>query len=195
MFCYKCGKELLDNASFCSYCGTKVEIPLEKEEPVKNEDKSIATEDKSIVTEDKSATIVTESISTKESADSHQDKLNEPDNKENSHSKNRWGIVTGIIIMVIAKVFGKAIAHDRSAMRFLSYAIPGLVCGLLLGIIPYVVLIKCTSFEHKTSYLVMILLGGGIVGLIGGLMFAVPYAIILSVAIFALHKINNKDGE
>ena len=32
MFCHKCGKELLDSAKYCRYCGTDVDIETEKNE-------------------------------------------------------------------------------------------------------------------------------------------------------------------
>lgn len=184
MFCHKCGKELLNDAQFYSYCGTKIEIPISN-----NDANSVLNPPR--ISEDNN-----------DMKEIHDSNNNQNEKRDNTKLEWLWnkiksgmGILLFVLFAAFSRVVGRMIASDRNAMRFLSYAIPGFVCGVLLGIIPYVVLIKCTSFEHKTSYLVMILLGGGIVGLIGGLMFAAPYAVILSVIIFALHKINNKDGE
>ena len=182
MFCHKCGKELLNDAQFCSYCGTKIEIPIS------NNDTNIKLN---------SPMIADENIDMKEI---HTSNNNQNEKRDNTKLEWLWNKIksgSSILLLVLclafSKVVGRMIASDRNTMRFLSYAIPGLLCGVLFGIIPYVVLIKCTSFEKKKSYLVMILLGGGIAGLIGGLMFSVPYAVILSVIIFALHKIDNKE--
>ena len=112
MYCHKCGKQLLPDADFCSYCGTKT--PFHSEQ-IQDDSQGEAVDEKS-TSSDLEEPHITDSIELNDSDEGETD----DDNKE---SGTFLGKVIYIVITLIALAFVKAIAksvvRDQNTLRVL----------------------------------------------------------------------------
>ena len=81
-----------------------------------------------------------------------------------------WGEKKGVEFMEESKI-----------LHVLTYAVPGLLCGLLAGLIPFYLLKQRGNDNPKYSLRRWIFIISGIAGLIGGISFSIGAAVILSV--------------
>lgn len=189
MYCHKCGNKLVKNATFCSYCGTKVEFAFD------NTDNDIAMKQPSM------ETIPNDDISPKQKIDSKNEsiwsnsKIKVILEKLKPQAKTVGWFIIVLLGASLAKMIGRGSArnlHSRlhlsnyDPMVILSYAVPGFICGLIFGLIPYIIYKKRSNVEVKDCLLIF--LGNGVLGLYGGIPYSIGGAIVLSLIVFLMTR-------
>ncbi len=184
MFCHKCGNRLVNAATFCSYCGTKVEFPSNNSEPTQSSTEVSLDKEHYNMIDNHSETT---SYSTIEESNT---KLNSYWEKIKSYSKTVFWFILVLILGGLAKAVGRTMARstiaNKDLMLLLSYAIPGFIVGLLFAIIPAVILKKKKEADKKKNIIIFIF--NGLLGLYGGIPFALGGAIILSLIVVFIQK-------
>lgn len=180
MYCHKCGKQLLPDADYCSYCGTKTPVQFEQSQ---NDSRCEAAEVRNSLPamEESHAK---DSIELTES----EEKNNDDDNKTGTFLSKAVYIFITLLALAFLKVIARLVVQDQNALRVLSYAVPGFLFGVMMGIVAYIVLIKSIDMENKIWHIFVILGVSGVMGLIGGIPFAIGGSIISSVIIFIMRK-------
>ena len=158
MFCEKCGKELHKDASFCSYCGAKVE----RYDEVKHNTISIERNDAADCADSSSQSIFKKILS-------------------------GLGTVVSLFIFLLAATIGKQIVHDPSAVRVLSYVLPGVLVGGVFSLIAHFIYGKYSD-NTKTSVKLMIWIIPLVAGVIVGVYGAAICGILLVIGLFATSK-------
>lgn len=158
MFCEKCGKELHEGASFCSFCGLKVELPVSSipedkiEEPTKIEISPVQEEQPA-----SSSSVVKKILS-------------------------GIGTVVSFLLFATAAVIGKEIAHNGSAARVISYTLPGILTGCVVAGILCAIY---SNRQEKTSMAPKVIMwcvsiGAGLLaGIYGAIFLGILGAIII----------------
>lgn len=182
MYCHKCGKPLFQNAEYCSYCGTKTPVCSEQAQE-DSQSNNVEEHDTSLDLEE-IHTIDAVKLSDLD------EKNNDDDNDEKPTtflSKAIYVIVT-LISLIFIKVIVRSIVHDKNTLQVLSYAVPGFISGIVIGIVAYIILIKCSDIDNKIWHIAVILGVSGVMGLIGGIPFAIGGSIVSSVVVFIISK-------
>lgn len=183
MYCHKCGNKLVKGASFCSYCGTKVEFSFD------NNDNAIESE--------QLLDVVPNNIEPppKQNNSNNEELVNENKGKSFFERLKPKVQMVGWLILVlgggaVAKVIGRNVSKSYISQYgpgvVLSYAVPGLICGLLFGVIPYALLKKRKDVEIRDCYLIFLI--SGILGIYGGIPFSIGGALVLSLIVFLMTR-------
>lgn len=188
MYCHKCGNKLVKSATFCSYCGTKVEFAFD------NTDNAIKSE--------QLLDLVSSSLESPSKQNSSQNETIENNRKANvilEKIKSKAQTIGWFVLVLIgagaAKVIGRGFARgqlsrlhlsDYDPMLIVSYAVPGFICGLIFGFIPYIIYKKRSDVAIKDCLLIFLV--NGILGLYGGIPYSIGGAIVLSLIVFAMTK-------
>lgn len=154
MFCEKCGKELHVDASFCSYCGAKVE----RHDEGKSDNISSDRDDATACTDSSSSSIGKKVL-------------------------RGLGTVVGVFFFLLAATIGKLIVHDPSVVRVLSYILPGVLVGCVFSLIAHLVYGKYSN-SSKTIIKIMIWIVPLTAGVIMGVYGAGICGILLTVVLF-----------
>ena len=183
MYCHKCGNKLVKGATFCSYCGTRVEFDFD------NNDNPIESKQSSDMVPNNIESPPKHKITTNE------DIVNENKGKtffEKIKPKVQtigWlflVLVGGAVAKVIGRNVSKSYISKYGPGVVLSYAVPGLICGVLFGVIPYVLLKKRKDVKLKDCYLIFLI--NGLLGVYGGIPFSIGGALVLSVIVFLITR-------
>lgn len=182
MYCHKCGKQLFPDAAFCNYCGSKIPVRFEQSQD-DSQSNSIEEYDDSLSLKE------IHTADTVELSDS--DEKNNDDNNDEKPtsflSKAVFVIVT-LIALTFMKVIAQLIVHDKNALRVLSYAVPGFMIGIVIGIVAYIIFIKYSDIDNETWHIAVILGVSGVMGLVGGISFAIGGSVISSIIVFIIAK-------
>lgn len=182
MYCHKCGKQLFQNAEYCSYCGTKTPVCSEQAQE-DFQSNTVKEHDNSLDSEEIHAT---DAVKSSDSDEKHND--DDDDEKPTTFLSKAIYVIVTLIALTFIKVVTRSIIHDNNALQVLSYAVPGFICGIVIGIVAYIILIKCSDIDNKVWHIAVILGVSGIMGLIGGIPFAIGGSVISSIIIFIVAK-------
>ena len=157
MFCHVCGKALIENAKYCSYCGAKIEIPSE------NSERKIE------------ALFLGKKKIEKDKHESESDFL----------KKIAMKIGTGFVYLIgfaciaIAGAIGREIVKEPGAGRVVSYVLPGLLLGIVLSAVT-IFISDVIKINYNKSHIFLIFSINVICGIIGGISFVFISFIIIN---------------
>lgn len=181
MFCDNCGKQIMEHAKFCRYCGFSLN------QNSLNERKSVSSPN--LIREkpeDERYRCTNSTASMKANARENPKILNEQvEEKKTTIFAKILYFIGFIIVLSFGKVIPKAIIKDPSSNLFVSHIIGGLVMGVVSGVIPYYLGIKWGDrFANPRIATWGSLIVCGVAGLVGGLVIAIPVTVILSLIIW-----------
>ncbi|MBP1763505.1 MAG: zinc-ribbon domain [Firmicutes bacterium] len=172
MYCEKCGKQITASAVYCKHCGQK--IIFEHEDCLSD-------------INCKKETVVLETTNGSENT------CNNKETKDSSSSTGGLSIVGFVIAIATGKGLAKSYYNDPVAHRYIEHIGGGLLSGAVCGIIPFFLShqrkagLKKSNFVSWGSFLFCT-----VAGLVGGLTFAIPASICLTIIIWYMSK---KEGE
>lgn len=152
MYCEKCGKELHDGASFCSFCGRKVEsYHIHDEEPYDKRQEDISTQ-------------------------------RNTNGFMRGRIRNGLKTLATIFILALAATIGKLVVHEPSVSKVLSYTLPGVLTGCVVAGIMcmfYSRQKKVVSSLGKWGIWIVSIVGGIIAGVFGAVVCGCVCGLIL----------------
>ena len=183
MYCHKCGNKLVKGATFCSYCGTRVEFAFDNDDNAIESKQSLDIVSSNIEPPPKQNNSLNENIVNENKGESFFEKV-----------KSKAQTIGWFILVLTgaagAKVIGRNVSKSYISQYgpgvVLSYAVPGLICGVLFGVIPYALLKKRKDVKLKDCYLIFLI--NGLLGVYGGIPFSIGGALVLSVIVFLITR-------
>ena len=190
MFCHKCGNKLVKDATFCSYCGTKVEFAFT------DADNNTNTKQPTMETTSNDGETTSKQVieQNNESVWSNNKKRAIWENIKSKAKTFGWFIMI-LLAASLAKMIGRGYAKNLLSslhlsnydpMVIISYAVSGFVCGLIFGLIPYIIYKKRSNVEVKDCLLIFLV--NGVLGLYGGIPYSFGGAILLSLIVLLISK-------
>lgn len=176
MYCHKCGKPLVDNAVYCSYCGVKTKKPS----MYKMED----TIESDVREGNDNAVINKENIKIR---DNDSNKVLEQNGSIGNKVGHGIAYIGSFMLILVGGAIGKQMARQPDFIRFVSYAMPGAIIGFILAIITVVAGRKFNWLNYKKSTEYAIVSVIVLVGVIGGIYWAVGAFVVVN-AMGVLYK-------
>lgn len=187
MFCRKCGKQIPDDSFFCPYCGNKVIIAdMSEEEKIETCDNENSSNIFKTPFEYENKSDALDIVPQKAEEDilpSNQHIATDDEAKDDESSSGIGGclgFLCLVILTAMTKACGKAVIDNGGdSFSWLVIALAGIVGGLVPSAIPIWVASKYKMCGNNVKIAIAVMFGA--IGLWGGILTALPIALILSV--------------